>query len=125
MIHVASILHGEVVNVSTPDIQMSETDVFGNKVSVGRFGLSPIPAHSPPQLQYSVLTGDFLLSKAIVALARLQNVHVVALMSRAVADFIEGKSRVLNQAPGGHEVSSGPDTASPSLYVYIFTYMHI
>lgn len=34
MIHVASILHGEVVNVSTPDIQMSETDVFGNKVSV-------------------------------------------------------------------------------------------
>lgn len=54
--------------------------------------------------QYSVLTGDFLLSKAIVALARLQNVHVVALMSRAVADFIEGKSRVLNQAPGPHEV---------------------
>ena len=52
-------------------------------------------------MQYSVLTGDFLLSKAIVALARLQNVKVVALMSRAVADFIEGNSRCLNAAAHG------------------------
>jgi hypothetical protein len=47
-------------------------------------------------LQYSVLTGDYLLSKAIVSLARLHNVRVVSLMSMAVADFIEGKSRFLN-----------------------------
>jgi hypothetical protein len=57
-----------------------------------------IPPPSPvcSLLQYSVLTGDYLLSKAIVSLARLQNVRVVSLMSMAVADFIEGKSRFLN-----------------------------
>eukprot|EP00123_Amoebidium_parasiticum_P021847 comp7481_c1_seq1/m.3144 comp7481_c1_seq1/g.3144 ORF comp7481_c1_seq1/g.3144 comp7481_c1_seq1/m.3144 type:complete len:411 (-) comp7481_c1_seq1:689-1921(-) len=79
MIHVASLIHEDVVDVSNlaPDVpKPPEHAFYGNKLSV--------------------LTGDFLLAKSSVALAQLQNVDVVAHMSAAIADFIEGQSTLYN-----------------------------
>eukprot|EP00124_Ichthyophonus_hoferi_P003004 Ihof_evm1s234 gene=Ihof_evmTU1s234 len=75
MIHVASLIHEGVVDLTRhPDslTRPSEAAFYGNKLSV--------------------LTGDFLLAKASVSLAQLQNVDVVAHMSNAIALFIEGQS---------------------------------
>ncbi|TYJ57986.1 hypothetical protein B9479_001344 [Cryptococcus floricola] len=72
MIHVASLLHDDVIDAS--DLRRgapSAPSTFGNKLSV--------------------LSGDFLLGRASVALARLGSSEVVELMSTVIANLIEGE----------------------------------
>ena len=63
LIHTAHLIHNGVINLKGPDENL-ET---GNKMAI--------------------LCGDFLLAHACVALAALQNVKVVELISQAISDI--------------------------------------
>ena len=72
MIHVASLLHDDVIDTSelrrgSP----SAPQMFGNKLSI--------------------LSGDFLLGRASVALARLGSREVVELLATVIANLVEGE----------------------------------
>ena len=72
MIHVASLLHDDVIDESplrrgAPSAPSS----FGNKLSI--------------------LGGDFLLGRASIALARLRDPEVTELMSTVIANLVEGE----------------------------------
>jgi len=72
MIHVASLLHDDVIDTSplrrgAP----SAPNAFGNKLSI--------------------LSGDFLLGRASVALARLGSSEVVELLATVIANLVEGE----------------------------------
>ncbi|KAK8849749.1 hypothetical protein IAR55_005084 [Kwoniella newhampshirensis] len=72
MIHVASLLHDDVIDAS--DLRRgapSAPSAFGNKLSI--------------------LSGDFLLGRASVALARLGSSEVVELLATVIANLIEGE----------------------------------
>jgi hexaprenyl-diphosphate synthase len=72
MIHVASLLHDDVIDVSpTRRGAPSAPALFGNKVSI--------------------LAGDFLLGRASGSLARLGSSEVVELMSAVIANLVEGE----------------------------------
>ncbi|TPX53376.1 hypothetical protein PhCBS80983_g06303 [Powellomyces hirtus] len=72
MIHTASLLHDDVIDLaSTRRSQPSANAEFGNKMAV--------------------LAGDFLLARASVALARLQNLQVVELLATVISDLVEGE----------------------------------
>jgi hexaprenyl-diphosphate synthase len=72
MIHVASLLHDDVID-SSPlrRAQPSAPSAFGNKLSI--------------------LSGDFLLGRASVALARLGSREVVELLATVIANLVEGE----------------------------------
>ncbi len=72
MIHVASLLHDDVIDDS-PQRRgaASAPAAFGNKLSI--------------------LGGDFLLGRASVALARLRNNEVVELVATVIANLVEGE----------------------------------
>lgn len=94
MIHVASLLHDDVIDASplrrgAP----SAPNVFGNKLSI--------------------LGGDFLLGRASVALARLRDAEVTELMSTVIANLVEGevmqmRAQVSDQVPVTDAASSIP-----------------
>ncbi|WVN90901.1 uncharacterized protein L203_106146 [Cryptococcus depauperatus CBS 7841] len=72
MIHVASLLHDDVIDGS--DLRRgspSAPSTFGSKLSI--------------------LSGDFLLGRASVALARLGSSEVVELLASAIANLVEGE----------------------------------
>ncbi|KAJ1625058.1 solanesyl diphosphate synthase [Pavlovales sp. CCMP2436] len=72
MIHTASLIHDDVIDVS--DMRRGARSVhkiFGNKVAV--------------------LAGDFLLARASVLLARLGDVKVVELMATVLEDMVHGE----------------------------------
>jgi hexaprenyl-diphosphate synthase len=72
MIHVASLLHDDVIDAS--GLRRGEPSApasFGNKLSI--------------------LSGDFLLGRASVALSRLGSNEVVELMATTVANLVEGE----------------------------------
>ncbi|KAL1412554.1 coq1 putative hexaprenyl diphosphate synthase [Vanrija albida] len=72
MIHVASLLHDDVIDASS--LRRGEPSApasFGNKLSI--------------------LSGDFLLGRASVALSRLGSTEVVELMATTVANLVEGE----------------------------------
>lgn len=72
MIHVASLLHDDVIdNSSLRRGEPSAPSAFGNKLSI--------------------LSGDFLLGRASVALARLGSREVVELVSTVIANLVEGE----------------------------------
>lgn len=72
MIHVASLLHDDVIDTSpTRRGQPSAPSAFGNKLSI--------------------LSGDFLLGRASVALARLGDREVVELLATVIANLVEGE----------------------------------
>lgn len=72
MIHVASLLHDDVIDTSpTRRNQPSAPSAFGNKLSI--------------------LSGDFLLGRASVALARLGSREVVELLATVIANLVEGE----------------------------------
>lgn len=85
MIHVASLLHDDVIDAS--DLrrgQPSAPSTFGNKLSI--------------------LGGDFLLGRASIALARLRDPEVIELMSTVIANLVEGevmqmKAQASDQVP--------------------------
>lgn len=72
MIHTASLLHDDVIDVSmTRRGSATANAEFGNKMAV--------------------LAGDFLLARASVALARLRNVQVVELLATVISNLVEGE----------------------------------
>ncbi len=72
MIHVASLLHDDVIDTSPLRRgALSAPNAFGNKLSI--------------------LSGDFLLGRASVALARLGSSEVVELMATVIANLVEGE----------------------------------
>ena len=77
MIHVASLLHD--------DIMEDHASVFGNKMAI--------------------LAGDFLLARASLALAYLQNSECVELMATCIANLVEGEFMHLVKKDTMHESS--------------------
>ncbi|KAJ3057440.1 coq1 putative hexaprenyl diphosphate synthase [Rhizophlyctis rosea] len=72
MIHTASLLHDDVIDVSdVRRAQASANAEFGNKMAI--------------------LAGDFLLARASIALARLRNVEVVELLATVISNLVEGE----------------------------------
>ncbi|KAK6908853.1 hexaprenyl-diphosphate synthase [Kwoniella mangroviensis CBS 10435] len=72
MIHVASLLHDDVIdNSPLRRGEPSAPSTFGNKLSI--------------------LSGDFLLGRASIALARLGSREVVELLATVIANLVEGE----------------------------------
>ena len=72
LIHLASLLHDDVIDVaSTRRSRPSANVQFGNKMAV--------------------LAGDFLLGRASVALARLRDPEVTELLATVIANLVEGE----------------------------------
>lgn len=72
MIHTASLLHDDVIDDSLKRrSQPSVNAKYGNKMAI--------------------LAGDFLLSRASVALARLHNFEVVELIAEVISNLVEGE----------------------------------
>ena len=72
LIHVASLLHDDVIDVaSTRRGAPSAPNLFGNKLSI--------------------LAGDFLLARASLALSRLGSNEVVELVASVLANLVEGE----------------------------------
>jgi len=72
LIHTASLLHDDVIDHSTSRRGNPSANLeFGNKMAV--------------------LAGDFLLSRASVALARLHDAEVTELLATVIANLVEGE----------------------------------
>ncbi|KAJ3254818.1 coq1 putative hexaprenyl diphosphate synthase [Boothiomyces macroporosus] len=72
MIHTASLLHDDVIDLSlTRRGANTANHEFGNKMAI--------------------LAGDFLLARASVALARLRNLQVVELLATVISNLVEGE----------------------------------
>ncbi|XP_071721642.1 solanesyl diphosphate synthase 3, chloroplastic/mitochondrial-like isoform X2 [Rutidosis leptorrhynchoides] len=83
MIHVASLLHDDVLDdAETRRGTGSLNVVMGNKLSV--------------------LAGDFLLSRACVALAALKNTDVVALLATVVEHLVTGETMQMTTSSDQH-----------------------
>ena len=82
MIHVASLLHDDVIDVAdTRRAAPSAPALFGNKLSI--------------------LAGDFLLARASLACARLGSVEVVELIASVLANLVEGEvMQMKGNSPG-------------------------
>ena len=84
MLHVATLLHDDVIDESpTRRGEPSAPSQFGNKVSI--------------------LTGDFLLGRASAGLTRLGSQELVELMSTVIANLVEGEIMQL-------KATSNPET---------------
>lgn len=101
MIHVASLLHDDVLDdAATRRSAPSAPSAFGSKLSI--------------------LGGDFLLGRTSAALSRLGDHEVVELMSTIIANLIEGEIMQMRPASSswtvhGSEASTVPPPASKSL----------
>ncbi|WFD29812.1 tRNA dimethylallyltransferase [Malassezia sp. CBS 17886] len=98
MIHVASLLHDDVIDASplrrgAP----SAPSTFGNKLSI--------------------LGGDFLLGRASVALARLRDPEVTELMSTVIANLVEGEVMQLRAQVSDQVPVTDLDATVPSRHV--------
>ena len=72
MIHVASLLHDDVIdNAETRRGLKSLNSFLGNKLAI--------------------LAGDFLLARASVTLASLRNYQVIQLLSQVIEDLVSGE----------------------------------
>lgn len=72
LIHTASLLHDDVIDISMSRRGNSSANIeFGNKMAV--------------------LAGDFLLGRASVALARLRDPEVTELLATVIANLVEGE----------------------------------
>lgn len=86
LIHAASLLHDDVIDVAdTRRGTLSVNSVFGN--------------------QLAVLAGDFLLARASVALARLRDCNVVELLSTVIEHLVRGE--VLQMNGGARQILNG------------------
>lgn len=96
MIHVASLLHDDVIDASPLRRGVASAPAaFGNKLSV--------------------LAGDFLLGRASAALSRLGSSEVVELIASVIANLVEGEilqmQHVRAQGSGNAELSVGASLA--------------
>ena len=72
LIHTASLLHDDVIDISISRRSSPSANIsFGNKMAV--------------------LAGDFLLGRASVALARLRDAEVIELLATVIANLVEGE----------------------------------
>lgn len=72
MIHVASLLHDDVIDASDFRRSLPSSHIaFSNKIAI--------------------LAGDFLLGRASLALSRLRNCEVVELLSTVIVNLVEGE----------------------------------
>ena len=94
LIHTASLLHDDVIDVSTTRRSAPSANTqFGNKMAV--------------------LAGDFLLGRASVALARLRDPEVIELLATVIANLVEGEFMQLkNTAIGEAKPRWSEDTIS-------------
>ena len=84
MIHVASLLHDDVIDESSLRRgAASAPAAFGNK--------------------FSILGGDFLLGRASAALSRLDSMEVVELISSVIANLVEGEILQMKAVHGRDE----------------------
>lgn len=88
MIHTASLLHDDVIDMADTRRGMGSVNtVFGNKLAV--------------------LAGDFLLARSSLALARLRNVEVVELLSTVIEHLVRGEvmqiKHVLKASPSAND----------------------
>jgi hexaprenyl-diphosphate synthase len=89
MIHTASLLHDDVIDVSpTRRNAPSANAEFGNKMAI--------------------LAGDFLLARASVALARLRNVTVVELLATVISNLVEGEFMQLRNVGSVNHIQDFP-----------------
>lgn len=101
MIHVASLLHDDVLDgAATRRSAPSAPSAFGNKLSI--------------------LGGDFLLGRTSAALSRLGDHEVVELMSTIIANLIEGEIMQMRPAASvrtvhGSEAGAVPSSSAKSL----------
>jgi hexaprenyl-diphosphate synthase len=91
MIHVASLLHDDVIDTSPL-----------------RRGLPSAPQQFSNKL--SILAGDFLLGRASVALARLGSNEVVELLATVIANLVEGEVMQLRATPAGSSSAASADS---------------
>ena len=109
MIHVASLLHDDVIDASgTRRSQASAPSAFGNKLSI--------------------LGGDFLLARASLYLSRLGSNEVVELVASILANLVEGevmqiKGNAPNESSSSSSSSNGKDKQSqlrltPEIFEY-------
>jgi hexaprenyl-diphosphate synthase len=104
MIHVASLLHDDVIDkADSRRSRPSAPAKFGNKLSI--------------------LGGDFLLARASAALARLGDLEVVELVSSMINNLVEGEVAQIEEVFGGGTMMGaslsdiGPDTARWNFYL--------
>ncbi|QRV80336.1 farnesyl-diphosphate synthase [Ceratobasidium sp. AG-Ba] len=95
MIHVASLLHDDVIDkADSRRSRPSAPAKFGNKLSI--------------------LGGDFLLARASAALARLGDLEVVELVSSMINNLVEGEVAQIEEVfGGGTMMGPAPDTIGP------------
>lgn len=88
LIHAASLLHDDVIDVAdTRRGALSVNSLFGN--------------------QLAVLAGDFLLARASVALARLRDCDVVELLSTVIEHLVRGEVIQMRGGLGFEDVLGG------------------
>jgi hexaprenyl-diphosphate synthase len=96
MIHVASLLHDDVLDeAALRRGAPSAPAAFGNKLAV--------------------LAGDFLLGRASVALARLGNLEVVELLATVLANLVEGEVLQLQAQQASEDALAAAPSPSVSL----------
>lgn len=95
MIHVASLLHDDVIDTSPL-----------------RRGLTSAPHEYSNKL--SILAGDFLLGRASVALARLGSNEVTECMATVLANLVEGEVMQLRNTSNASSTTTPTDTNTSS-----------
>jgi hexaprenyl-diphosphate synthase len=80
MIHTASIVHDDVIDEATSRRGSPSINVkYGNKLSI--------------------LSGDYLLSRASVSLSYLGNFEVIRLISNVISDLVDGEIMQIKPLP--------------------------
>lgn len=104
MIHVASLLHDDVIDVAdTRRSSPSAPALFGNKLSI--------------------LAGDFLLARASLACARLGSLEVTELIASVLANLVEGEvMQMKGSAPGkGSKTAALGNRLTPEIMEHYLT----
>lgn len=100
MIHTASLFHDDVIDkAATRRGVPSVNQVFGNKLAI--------------------LGGDFLLSRASVALARLRNLDVVELLSTVIEHLVKGEVMQMKPYVFNFDHEAGQSMSQPALEYYL------
>lgn len=98
MIHTASLFHDDVIDKATSRRNAASVNqVFGNKVAI--------------------LGGDFLLSRASVALARLRNLEVVELLSTVIEHLVKGEIMQMKPTSSNDGSNKAKNTAALEFYL--------